>query len=246
MKRFLQRGLATALLMAGVAIAPQPALAQHAGDIFPGLLSGRIVIENGLVVPNGRKLFEGDFRDFANGPFATDDPGFDAAADTFANGTQIWFRGVGNLGFWNGSAWVNAPSPATVTVTDAFGDLTTFSGSGVLRPEGPVGQAASGAELHEHLLFSLVPGPGSPIGAYLLALQLTSRTTTGTQPGPYDDSDPFYIALNAGLGIDAFEAAVAAVGAVSTTVIPVPGSLALLAGGLVSLGVAVRRRRRLA
>jgi hypothetical protein len=246
MNRFLERGLAVALLMAGAALAPSTALAQHAGDIFPGVLGSRIVIENGLVAPNGRKLFEGDFRDFANGPFVTDDPGFDAAPDTFANGTQIWFRGVGNLGFWNGSAWVNAPSPATVTVTDAFGDLTTFSGSGVLRPEGPVGQAVSGAELHEHLLFSLVPGAGSPVGAYLLALQLTSRTPNGTQPGQYDDSDPFYIALNAGLSFDAFEAAVAAVGAVGTTVIPVPGSLALLAGGLVSLGVAVRRRRSLA
>jgi len=243
MHQSIQRSLAAALLTVGIALAPVSASAQHAGDIHPGVDSGRIVIENGIVAADGRKLFEGDFGDFAHGPFGTSNPGFDAEANTFSAGTQIWFRGVGNLGFWNGSGWGVAPDPQTITLRDVFNDLTTFTGAGVLRPEGPLGQAVEDAEIHEHLLFSLVPGPGSPIGAFLVALQLTSRTATGMSPGPYGDSDPFYIVFNSGLSSGAFEAAVSRVGFVETAVIPVPGSLLLLAGGLVSLGVVSRRRR---
>lgn len=214
----------------------------HAGDIVPSLSNGQVVITNGHVAGNGWKLFEGDFRDLALGPYGTRNPGFDSVPDTFQAGSQMWYRGVGTLGFWNGSAWGNAPVGSEIRITDSLGSITTFSGTGVSQPEGVIDEVIAGQELHQHVRFDLFPQNASSIGAYLIALQLVSRSGNGTAPGPHTDSDPFYIAFNAGLLDDAFERSVDAVGAVAQ--IPVPPAVALMLGGIAVLGAAGVRRRR--
>lgn len=234
------------LLVASGALMSPSANAQHlhAGDIVPSLSNGQLVITNGHIAGNGWKLFEGNFRDLTLGLFGTRNPGFDSAPDTFQAGSQIWYRGVGTLGFWNGSMWGNAPLGSEIRVTDSLGSIATFSGLGVSQPEGVIDEVVAGQEVHQHVRFDLFPQNDSSIGAYLIALQLISRTGNGTAPGPHRDSDPFYIAFNAGLLEDDFERSVDAVGAVAQ--IPVPPAIALMLGGIAVLGAAGVRRRRAA
>ncbi len=234
------RKLMTALAFAAGAWMTGPALANglHEGDIFPGLIGGRLVVLNDAPTAwaTGYKIFEGDFGDFAGGPFKTDDPGFDHQDGAFTPFTQLWYRGLGTLGFWNGSAWATGPAGTSVTVEDALGSKTFFSAAGVAVPDGAIGQFSAAGNIHQHLDFELVPGPMSPIGAYLITLQLTSRTAAGVTPGPYLDSLPFHIVFNNGLGGDAFEASVMALA------VPEPGTYAMLLAGLLVLGAVARRR----
>lgn len=218
---------------------PAAANGLHQGDIFPGLSGGRIVLLNENTPAawgTGYKIFESDFGDFAGGPFKTDDPGFDHEDGAFAPFTQLWYRGIDKLGFWNGSAWGAGPVGTSVTIEDALGAKTFFSAAGITNADGAVGQFDSGGNIHQHLDFELVPGPTSPTGAYLITLQLTSRTSTGGTPGPYLDSLPFHIVFNNGLGAEAFEASVMAL------TVPEPGTYAMLIAGLLVVGAVARRR----
>jgi hypothetical protein len=234
------RRLMTALAFAAGAAMSGTALADglHQGDIFPGLVAGRLVVLNEVptAFATGYKIFEGDFGDFAGGPFKTDDPGFDHEDGAFAPFSQLWYRGLGALGFWNGSAWVTGPAGTSVAVEDALGSTTFFSAAGVAAPDGAIGQFNAAGNIHQHLDFELVPGATSPVGAYLITLQLASRTAAGLVPGPYLDSLPFHIVFNNGLAAGAFEASVIALA------VPEPGTYAMLLAGLLVLGAVTRRR----
>jgi len=235
-------GAGALMLLAAGALVSTSAIAQlHGGDIFPNVSNGRLVVTNGQLAGDGRKLFEGDFRDFALGPYATSNPGFDAEPGTFQPGMQLWFRGIGTLGFSNGGSWGIAPTGNSVRLTDALGNWTVFTGTGVSQPEGVIDQVVAGQELHQHLRFDQMPGPGSPIGAYLIAFELVSRSGNGSAPRPYTDSAPFYLVFNGGLSPDAFEQTVGTVGAVAQ--IPVPPAIALMLGGIALLGATGIRRR---
>ncbi len=230
-----------ALLLALGVLAPPSALAQHAGDLDPTLASGKIVFDTGNLLPRnaatGYKIYEGNFNDFAGGPNSTDDPGFDVVDGTFVAGQQLWFKAIGTLGYWNGSAWGAAPGSATFTITDALGGNTLIKASGVTNPFGAIGEADDGGGIHAHIDFSISPTPAGPVGAYMATLFLTSRTSDGVTPYPgITDSDPFHLVMNRGLSTPNFE------NAVSVLAVPEPETYAMLLAGLALVGGLARRR----
>lgn len=222
------------VLAAFVGLVPLAAQAQlHDGDIEMQVTANQIVLEGHAVLRlgNGYQVFEGDFGDVAGGPFKTDDPGFDSAPGTWADGAVVNYLGLGSLEFWNGASWV-AAGLQRVTLDGNLGEATVFQGSGLSGDmSGLIGQSGSSGQIHEHLDMSVsMSGGGLPtMGAYLIQLQVVSSGMVSSQP--------FYIALNRGLDDAAFENAVQALA------VPEPQTWLLLGAGFAGVIVAARRRR---
>jgi hypothetical protein len=205
----------------------------HAGDVEIGALSGFIVVDPEALAEyasNGYALFEGDFRDLSGGAFGTDDPGFISEEGALTAGDIIYFRGVGSLMTWNGANWVGSTASVSLSIEDALGELTVFSGSGITSPQGIIGQVNGAGEIHEHLDFDLLGADRVLASAYLITLQIGSDLNGFSQP--------FYVVMNAGLGEEAFEGAVSAL----TTPVPEPSAWAMFGMGLGLLSCATRRR----
>jgi len=205
----------------------------HEGDIEISVVDNRLTLSgNHAFHADGSPVFEGDFGDFAGGPFRTDDPGFDSGDGTFLAGTIINYTALGSLKYWNGSAWhATVPANEFVRMDGNLGEETFWTVSGVTGDiTGLVGQAGANGKIHEHLDLRVGrAGAGVPaVGAYLFQLQLTADNG-------YLPSMPYYMAMNRGLSVDAFETAVAAV--------PEPQTWALMLGGLVIGALALRNRR---
>lgn len=198
----------------------------HEGDIVISVVNGKLKTSGG----HTDTIFEGDFGDFAGGPYNTDDPGYDSESGTFANGTMINYAALGVLKFWNGSSWSAAWVPADVQVKIAgnLGEESFWGAAGVSGdPVGLIGQAAGSGKIHEHLDMTVIGSNRTVAGAYMISLQLTSTALQA--------SDPYFIVLNRGLGEEAFEAAVMAV--------PEPSTYAMLLLGLAAVGYSAHRRR---
>ncbi|WP_446810505.1 hypothetical protein ACH50O_02620 [Methylomonas sp. 2BW1-5-20] len=226
--KWLISGLALAL---GTSLSIANAADQHAGDIQPWRSNGQIFV-------NG-DWFEADFGDLSGGLYRTDDPGYDANTElgAFGAGNWLWFGGLGNLQFWNGSIWSNAaPNGEHVEITDALGNLTTFNTSGVQNASGVIGEFNNAGDLHEHLDMAIrnaANALGGTPGAYWITLQLFETLPESTSPVS-TASAPFHILFNRGLAHDAFETAVSAASAV-----PLPATVWLFApamAGLLGIG----------
>ncbi len=219
-------------------------------------------------VITGYKLFPADFGDFAGGPRATDDPGFQALPGTFAAGELVSARGVGPLQFWSpaGGNWSTPPAgeavrlfgavPTDVAVAHIFcqsGDpFLCDPGLAALYPFYAQGTAFSGGG---------VTGPNPAIidaasasGSFHAHLDwfieraagspsfgaylLTLQLTAATK---YLDSEPFSILFNYGLTPGEFQAAMLTRTQLSVVPeIPEPASAVLLLAGLAVMAGAAR------
>ena len=127
-------------LAAAASFAPA-ALAQHAGDVFLTLESGRIVT-NSLPGPAAARVFLSEMGEL--GPHFSEDPGFDSLPGTFPTPGAIGFRIRGPVLRWTGSTFtaIDAPTfsiafatlgpvstPACNTVVEGF--TINISGGGV-------------------------------------------------------------------------------------------------------------------
>jgi hypothetical protein len=227
MSRFTFAALA---LSAALCANPAWASGLHEGDILVSVSGGKLKTNGGH--DDLGKVFEGDFGDLAGGLYKTDDPGYDSEAGTFAQGTQLFYKALGKLSFWNGSHWsaANVPAGVSVQIEGNLGELTSFTASGVTGDlSGLIGQAGAGGSVHEHLDMSVAGANRTLPGAYMISLQLWSSSTA------LQASDPYHIVLNRGLSEDDFEAAVMAV--------PEPSTYAMLLLGLAAVGFSARRRR---
>lgn len=241
-----QQMIRPGFVVLGILVGANIASAQHS-DI-------EVFNDNGTLLIHGGPIFEAEFGD-EGAAFNTINPGFatepdEAVGEGYAglpDGELISFNIVGDLLFWDGSAFV--PVPANHFVRVQQGSLASvqrdvdgssgFQAGFVFAEEG---QATGGAQatpepggLHAHLTFEHLKddgglAPGTAVGAYLLTLQLTGSTLA--------DSQAFGIFFDAGLGegTAAFENGVAA----ASALVPEPTSLALLVIGAVG---AMRRRR---
>jgi len=230
-----------ASLLATVALGSLLPLAVHAADLHDGDIEISVVNNqlklsgNHVFHADGSPVFEGDFGDFAGGPYLTDDPGYDSENGTFLAGTVISYTALGSLKHWNGSAWqASVPGNEYVRMDGNFGEESRWTVSGLTGDtSGLVGQAGNTGKIHEHLDLRVARvGGGAPAaGAYLVQLQLTADNA-------YQSSTPYYMAMNRGLTVDAFETAVGALAPV-----PEPQTWALMMAGLVIGALALRNRR---
>lgn len=225
-----------AAMMLAASLTPVHAEDQHAGDVQP-------FVSNGAIQLNAT-LFEADFSDLPGGAFGTDDPGYDAntALGAFTAGNWLQFEGMGVLKFWNGAQWGAPAAGETFRIDDALGlpsdlnDDTIFSGNGVTKPIGVIGEIDLAGDLHEHLDMSIRTSGGvlgGSVGAYWITLRLI-------ETAPFSNialktSAPFDIIFNRGLAPAGFEAAVAAV--------PLPPAAFLFGSALLGL-CGLRRKGR--
>ena len=249
-----------AALSLALFVAPVRAAELHDGDVLMSVskITGKLKTRGG----RSNTLFEGDFGDLAGGLYGTDDPGYDSADGTFANGTQIHYRALGALKFWDGSSWKArwVPSGVQVRLDGNLGEATFWGRTGVSGAgSGLIGQAGAGGNIHEHLDMSVVGDNRSVAGAYMIRLQLWSPNDPQLLP-----SSGYSMLLNRGLSEAAFEAAVvAALPAPSAgsivpsrslaggggpavpqvlSAVPEPSSWALMLFGLVATAGIVRHR----
>lgn len=202
--------------------------AQHF-DIDFEYESGGIEIEWGDTF----RVFEGDFGDFGGGLYSTDDPGF-ATHNPITPGHVIGYNVLGPLRYHNGTNF--APTTESVTLGDVLSAgvvVNSSTNSGL----GYVGQADGGGGFHEHIDFDITTT--APVGAYGVLLSLSSYDGS-LNPTGIVDSESFYVVFNRGLGAPAFEAAVSDF----AQVVPEPGSLGILAVGMLGCGAFYWRKRR--
>lgn len=200
-------------------------------DIFLDYEAGKLVVHPG----HEGLVFEGDFGDFAGGPYETDDPGFNVdTGDSLGANDIIGFNVMGPLLYHNGTGF--AVTAATVTFEDAVSTEVDIT-SATVSASGWVGQASGTGGLHEHLNMWINGHSAAPVGAYGVLLSLSAYDSSFDPRLDIADSDLFYIVFNNGLDETTFENAVGDFAAI----VPEPASvLLLLAGG----GVMLRRRRK--
>jgi hypothetical protein len=160
-------------------LAAAPAAAQHAGDIGLAIAAGRIETREISAAGYGapRRVFGGAFGD-TGVPWFTGNPGFDAAAGTFAAGTRVGFRLAGPVLAWDGAGFVPTSPDGplagerlqvrflTLSVTSGDGPVDGFTLA--VQPDGG---------WHRHLSMTLLAAPGAAApdaGVYLVPLEILS------------------------------------------------------------------------
>jgi len=185
-----------------------PALAQHAGDIGLEVTAGRIetreISSAGYGAP--RRVFGGTFGD-TGVPWFTGNPGFDAAAGTFAAGTRVGFRLAGPVLAWDGAGFVPTSPEGPLAgerLQVRFLTLSVTSGDGPV--EGFTLAVQPDGGWHRHLSMTLLAAPGAQVpdaGVYLVPLELTS-----TDPA-VAASEPAWLVLDGGAPASDYAAAFA-------------------------------------
>lgn len=228
----------------------------HGGDIKVTVSDNQFVVGAVGSEPHrqegtGYAIFEGDFRDFAKGPYATSNPGFDSPVNTFAPNTIIGYQAIGNLWSWTGDVWSNVVNNGeTINLAGAYGETTTWGANGISgNAFGLIGQAGSTGKIHSHLDFSISAASGSPAdGVYFITLQLVElELQNGTlvlSGNGLLSSDPFYLVLNSSMS-DAY-AHVALHGLEDNLIaaVPEPSTYAMFLAGMGLMGWQLRRRQQ--
>lgn len=147
------------------------------------------------VVP-GVRVYRATFGEFAGG---TNDPGFNASAGTFAQGTLLGFDLVDAARVWDGTDFDMIPAEQLVVSLGANSRFTPTTPGGFVAGFN-LAQAASNGSFHQHANF-FVTAPATS-GIYLLTLRL--RVNAGALP-----SEHFYIVFNQNRTASEHEAAVA-------------------------------------
>lgn len=177
---------------------------------------------------NGKLIFLADFRDFAGGPYATLNPGFQSVQNGLSAGEIVSYRAVGVLEYWNPAlaSWAFPPAgtrvrlfggleASSVIINDSIecgGALFCFSGNG----EGEEGStiftandiqgsaellvdaANSAGSLHTHMQFFLENEQGQK-GGPAGAYLIEMEVFSNLRLVP---SEPFLVLFNAGLSKD--------------------------------------------
>ncbi|MEO0972727.1 MAG: hypothetical protein AAFX85_06490 [Pseudomonadota bacterium] len=187
-----------------------PALSQieHEGDVHPNLADGRLIIEEAgpIDVETGRVIYTSDFGDLNGGPHETNNPGYDTQDGVLLPDSLLGVEGTGVLLFWDGSDWLAADPGVSLTIFDALGSATVFTGAGVTNPRGYIDLVSGNGNLHTHI--DMVVNDTAPTGAYLLSLSLFGETSLSDPTPPYDPSAPFTFIINRGLTDPMFQQAV--------------------------------------
>lgn len=182
----------------------------------------------------GHQIFPAYLGDFAGGPYATANPGFQAFNGTFSAGEVIHFRALGTLLHWTPATNTWAPAPAGVTVT-LYGQIpsevvigytanpslwaeqyayykggTRYDGQGITGPlTAAIDDVNAAGAFHSHLDWKITAASGTPpAGAYMLTLELWSPTLVNGQP-KYLASQPFHVIFERGLTAAQMQAAFA-------------------------------------
>jgi len=197
----------------------------HAGDITLTISGGKMftaIIPEGGGTAEAQRVFASEFFDVAGFAFA-DEPGYEIDDGTLTPGSGLFLTMRKAVRSWTGSDFSTI---ATQTITASFGpnsitsNLTDIATGGLLLP------VEAGGGLHDHPEVNL---NDALAGIYLLELELSSDTGL-------EKTDPFWIVYNYGAGEADHDAAIEWV---NSTLVPAPGSLAL-----VGLGLLAARRRR--
>lgn len=190
------------------------------GDL--GGLAGQLPID----AATGYQIYPGYFGDLEGGPYLTDDPGFQAFANTFVRGEEIHFRAVGRLQYWNPATgrWGLAPEGVEVTLYGGipthivigyvqdpqaweeeyayYEQGTRYSRQGITGPPAAViDDAKSNGSFHAHLDWKVSSSQGvPPAGAYMVTLSLWSPTLDGATGRPkYLSSQPVHVLFERGI-----------------------------------------------
>jgi hypothetical protein len=176
-----------------------PLHAQHATDIAVTVVEGALRTNryDADGQPSPARVFAGTLGD-TGVPHFTADPGYEAAAGTFATGTRIGWKSVGPVQRWDGADFVATGAQVQ------FKYLTVSFTAGATPVTGFTVLVASSGGLHRHLNMTLVgPGGTEPeAGAYLVPMQLFTTN-------PAMEGEPYWLLLNESLTPSAFDAALA-------------------------------------
>lgn len=173
------------------------ASAQHTGDVGLRITAG--TIETTEITASGygtaRRVFAGAFGD-TGVPWFTANPGYDAAAGTFAAGTRVGIRFTNAVLAWDGAAFVpTSPAGALAGERLRISFLTANATSGAGAAPGIDLAVQADGGWHRHFNMTLLAAPGSTapdIGVYLVALEAYS-TASGVAA-----SAPYWLVLNGG------------------------------------------------
>lgn len=198
---------ATAILAACIALATQPAAAQHPGDVHITHDAGQVItgrINDDLTIDAPFRVFPATFGDSGTVGF-TADPGFDAPAGTFPTGTFVGFNILTELLIWNGDGF--EPTDGE-TLRISFGPLNVVTGGGFV-PGFELAVQSNGG-WHRHYGYTLLSPAGQPAsqdpvapGIFLLELELYS--TAASIPTP---SESFWKVFNHDMPDDEHDLAV--------------------------------------
>lgn len=165
-------------------------------------------------------------------PFSTIEPGFDAAANTFALGAQVRFDFVQQLLYWSGTA-LAAP---TANVTVSLGQNTrTISGTDTAGLAGfLVATSGSTGGFHQDLTWSLPAA--APDGLYGVVLTLGPEAgTTG-----FTSSDAFLIGFQKG---DVADVSGGLEAMATVAAVPEPSTWVLCGIGIATAAWQAKRRK---
>lgn len=197
-----------------------------AGSRITTAFFGDAVISGQLPVDavTGYKIFPGYLGDLEGGPFLTDDPGFQAFANTFLRREQIHFRALGTLHYWNPATGRWGPAAGHVELAlfggipvdvilgytdnpvvwraqyDYYAAGTRYTTQGIQGPPTAlIDDASASGAFHAHLDWRIsAMGGEPPAGAYMVALELWSTAVANGQ-AKYLPSEPIHIVFERGI-----------------------------------------------